>query len=126
MSALSPKLASIREIESYGSGELSGVSIILNPAAKRIWAHAEASCGVNPLAMATKGKKQNGGTAVKMNATAEMQMVDSHRKIDLLVERVAAIRDACGPDFDITISRPPIASPIPTPKSPNIPVFAGR
>lgn len=47
--------------------------------------------------------KQNGGTAVKMNATAEMQMVDSHRKIDLLVERVAAIRDACGPDFDIGV-----------------------
>jgi galactonate dehydratase len=35
--------------------------------------------------------KQKGGTAVKMHATAEMQIVDSHLKIDQLVERVAAL-----------------------------------
>jgi galactonate dehydratase len=47
--------------------------------------------------------KNTGGTAVKMNATAEMQIVDSHRKIDQLVARVAAIRDTCGPYFDIGV-----------------------
>lgn len=47
--------------------------------------------------------KKGGGTAIKMNGTAEMQIVDSHRKIDQLVERVAAIRDSCGPYFDIGV-----------------------
>jgi galactonate dehydratase len=32
-----------------------------------------------------------------------MQIVDSHRKIDQLVARVAAIRDTCGPYFDIGV-----------------------
>ena len=47
--------------------------------------------------------KDNGATAVKMNGTAEMQIVDSHQKIDELVARVAAIRDSCGPYFDIGV-----------------------
>ncbi len=47
--------------------------------------------------------QQNGATAVKMNGTEEMQIVDSHAKIDALVERVAAIREACGPYFDIGV-----------------------
>lgn len=47
--------------------------------------------------------KQQGNTAIKMNGTDELQMVDSHRKIDALVERVAAIRESCGPYFDIGV-----------------------
>lgn len=47
--------------------------------------------------------KESGGTAVKMNGTEEMQIVDSHKKIDELVERVSAIRDSCGPYFDIGV-----------------------
>jgi galactonate dehydratase len=42
-----------------------------------------------------------GFTAVKMNATEEMQIVDSHAKIDAVLERVQAIRDAMGRDFGI-------------------------
>jgi galactonate dehydratase len=44
-----------------------------------------------------------GFTAVKMNATEELQYVDSHAKIDQLLERVQAIRDALGPHFGIGV-----------------------
>ena len=52
---------------------------------------------------AARAVMDGGGTAVKMNGTEEMQIVDSYRKIDQLIERVAAIRDACGPYFDIGV-----------------------
>lgn len=52
---------------------------------------------------AAKEAMEKGSTAVKMNGTAEMQIVDSHRKIDELVARVAAIRETCGPYFDIGV-----------------------
>jgi galactonate dehydratase len=44
-----------------------------------------------------------GFTAVKMNATEELQYVDTHAKIDQLLERVQAIRDAMGPHFGIGV-----------------------
>ena len=44
-----------------------------------------------------------GFTAIKMNATEEMQYVDSHAKIDAVLARVGAIRDAVGPDFGIAV-----------------------
>ena len=44
-----------------------------------------------------------GFSAVKMNATEEMQFVDSHAKIDAVLERVQAIRDAMGLDFGIGV-----------------------
>ena len=44
-----------------------------------------------------------GGTAVKMNATEELQMVDSHRKIDQRLARVQAIRDRCGDAIEIGV-----------------------
>lgn len=52
---------------------------------------------------AAREAMDNGATAVKMNGTEEMQIVDSHQKIDELVARVAAIRDECGPYFDIGV-----------------------
>lgn len=48
-------------------------------------------------------KKQVGFTAVKMNATEELQMIDSYKKIDAVLERVAAIRESCGKYFGIAI-----------------------
>ncbi len=48
-------------------------------------------------------KKQEGYLAVKMNATEELQMVDSYDKIDAVLERVAAIRESCGKYFGIAI-----------------------
>jgi galactonate dehydratase len=44
-----------------------------------------------------------GFSAVKMNATEEMQFVDSHAKIDAVVARVEAIRTAMGPHFGIAV-----------------------
>ena len=44
-----------------------------------------------------------GFSAVKMNATEEMQFVDSHAKVDAVLARVQAIRDAMGPDFGIGV-----------------------
>ena len=50
---------------------------------------------------AAKERMDAGFTAVKMNATEELQMIDSYEKIDQVLERVGAIRDACGKYFGI-------------------------
>ena len=55
------------------------------------------------VAQAAKQKKDEGFTAVKMNATEELQMIDSYEKIDAVLERVAAIRESCGKYFGIAI-----------------------
>ena len=47
--------------------------------------------------------KERGFNAIKMNGTAELQMVDSFEKIDEVVSRVTAIREACGPYFGIGV-----------------------
>jgi galactonate dehydratase len=44
-----------------------------------------------------------GFSAVKMNAVAEMQFVDSHAKVDAALARVRAIREATGPHFGIGV-----------------------
>jgi galactonate dehydratase len=44
-----------------------------------------------------------GFTALKMNATEELQYVDTYEKIDHAVERIAAVRDAVGPGVGIGI-----------------------
>lgn len=44
-----------------------------------------------------------GFSAIKMNGTEEMQFVDSHAKVDAVLARVGAIRDALGPDFGIGV-----------------------
>ncbi|MDO4487822.1 MAG: galactonate dehydratase [Eubacteriales bacterium] len=48
-------------------------------------------------------KKNEGFCAIKMNATEELQMLDSYDKIDATLERVAAIRESCGKYFGIAI-----------------------
>ena len=48
-------------------------------------------------------KKNAGFTAIKMNATEELQMVDTYDKVDAVLERVAAIRETCGKYFGIAI-----------------------
>ena len=49
------------------------------------------------------GTENAGFQAVKMNATEELQMIDSYDKIDAVLERVAAIREQCGKYFGIAI-----------------------
>lgn len=55
------------------------------------------------VGIAAKEKKDAGFTAVKMNATEELQYLDSYNKIDAVLERVAAIRESCGKYFGIAI-----------------------
>ncbi len=38
-----------------------------------------------------------------MNATEELQMIDSYEKVDAVLERVAAIRESCGKYFGIAV-----------------------
>ena len=55
------------------------------------------------VARAAKEKQEAGFTAIKMNATEELQIVDSYDKIDAVLERVASIREATGKYFGIAI-----------------------
>ena len=52
---------------------------------------------------AAREKLEEGFSAVKMNATEELQMIDSYDKLDAVLERVAAIRESCGRAFGIAI-----------------------
>jgi galactonate dehydratase len=52
---------------------------------------------------AAKDAVAAGFTAVKMNGTEELQIVDSYEKIDQAVERIAAVREAVGPYVGIGI-----------------------
>jgi galactonate dehydratase len=54
-------------------------------------------------AQAARDVAARGFTAVKMNGTEELQFVDSHAKIDAVLARVQAIREALGPDFGIAV-----------------------
>lgn len=55
------------------------------------------------VARAAKERQEAGFTAIKMNATEELQMVDSYDKIDAVLERVASIRESTGKHFGIAI-----------------------
>ncbi len=55
------------------------------------------------IGTAAKQVKENGFTAVKMNATDEMQYIDSYQKIDRVLQRVAALREAVGMSVEVGI-----------------------
>ncbi len=55
------------------------------------------------VAQAAKEKQQQGFQAIKMNATEELQYIDTYEKIDAVLERVASIREATGKYFGIAI-----------------------
>lgn len=52
---------------------------------------------------AAKKMIEQGFLAVKMNATEELQYVDSYAKIDEAVKRIAAVREIVGPDIGIGV-----------------------
>ena len=52
---------------------------------------------------AAKEKQDEGFTAIKMNATSELQYIDNYKKVDEVLERVASIREKCGKYFGIAI-----------------------
>jgi galactonate dehydratase len=55
------------------------------------------------VVLSAKTMMQKGFTAVKMNATEELQYVDSFEKIDQAVRRIAAVREAVGNSIGIGI-----------------------
>ena len=55
------------------------------------------------IASAAKAAAASGFTAVKMTASAEMQIVDTWAKMAAVVENVAAARSAVGPGVDIAV-----------------------
>lgn len=55
------------------------------------------------VAAEAKNRLDMGFPAIKMNATNELQYVDSHKKIDVVLNRVAAIRDLVGKDLGIAL-----------------------
>jgi galactonate dehydratase len=64
------------------------------------WIGGDRPADVGAAAKAMAGQ---GFTAVKMNATEELQYVDSHRHVDQAVARIAAVREAVGHDMGIGI-----------------------
>ncbi|GBQ71898.1 galactonate dehydratase [Ameyamaea chiangmaiensis NBRC 103196] len=54
-------------------------------------------------ARAVRQVVDRGFTAVKMNATEELQYVDTHEKVDAVIARVAAIREEVGPYIGIGV-----------------------
>lgn len=55
------------------------------------------------VAKAAKERQAAGFSAIKMNATEELQMIDSYDKVDAVLERVASIRQAVGKYFGIAV-----------------------
>jgi galactonate dehydratase len=52
---------------------------------------------------AAKDRLASGFTAIKMNASEEMHYIDSFSKVEAIVARVAAVREAVGSDFGIAV-----------------------
>ncbi|GMA62745.1 galactonate dehydratase [Alicyclobacillus fastidiosus] len=52
---------------------------------------------------AAREKRELGFTAIKMNASEEMHFIDSYVKVDEVLQRVQAVRDAVGRDFGIAV-----------------------
>lgn len=55
------------------------------------------------VANAAFDKMEQGFTAIKMNATEELQYIDTYEKIDMVVERIASIRDKVGKYLGIAV-----------------------
>lgn len=53
------------------------------------------------VAEEAKDRLRAGYKAVKMNATSELEWIDSYRKVEEAIERIAAIREAVGYQLDI-------------------------
>ncbi|MFG1793289.1 galactonate dehydratase [Nocardia sp. NPDC049149] len=55
------------------------------------------------VAQAALERQEQGFTAIKMNASAELESIDTPRATTGIVDRVAAVRAATGDDFDIAV-----------------------
>lgn len=61
--------------------------------------------GDRPHDVAANGRSalDAGFSAIKMNGSEELQIVDAHDKVEAIVERIAALREAVGPHFGIGV-----------------------
>lgn len=57
----------------------------------------------NDVVAQAKYAQSQGFKAIKMNATDECQYIDNFGKVERVLERVAAIREACGSELGIGI-----------------------
>ena len=55
------------------------------------------------LVASARARRESGYTAVKMNASEELLPIDTMARTQGIVDNVAAVREAMGPDFDIAI-----------------------
>jgi galactonate dehydratase len=55
------------------------------------------------VGLAAKERLTAGFTAIKMNASEEMHWIDTHAKVDAILERVQAVREATSKDFGIAV-----------------------
>lgn len=55
------------------------------------------------VAKEAQDRKAAGFRAIKMNGTAEMHFIDSYNKVDEVLDRVQAVRDATDKDFGIAV-----------------------
>lgn len=55
------------------------------------------------VGQAAQERLASGFTAIKMNASEEMHYIDSFSKVEAIVARVAAVREAVGSDFGIAV-----------------------
>ncbi len=55
------------------------------------------------LIEAARARIRLGYGAVKMNASEELEWIDSAAKVEAVVERIGALRDAVGPEFGIAV-----------------------
>jgi galactonate dehydratase len=55
------------------------------------------------VANAAKERQAQGFNAIKMNATEEMHYIESFDKVEAMIERVAAVREATGSSFGIAV-----------------------
>ncbi|WP_094603679.1 D-galactonate dehydratase [Sporomusa silvacetica DSM 10669] len=67
------------------------------------WVGGDKGDNHDEVARAAKLAVESGFSAIKMNGTAEMQYIDSHDKIDTVLERVRTVREAVGPNVGIGI-----------------------
>ncbi|MEM9986745.1 MAG: galactonate dehydratase, partial [Bacteroidota bacterium] len=64
------------------------------------WIQGETAADIGKAVLAARDK---GFSAVKMNGTNEMQIIDTFQKIDWVLARVAALREAVGHTVDVGI-----------------------
>ncbi|REF35441.1 galactonate dehydratase [Thermasporomyces composti] len=57
----------------------------------------------NHLAEAAQARVDEGMTAVKMNASAQLRLLDTPAQVRAIVERVETVRETVGPDVDVAI-----------------------